>query len=597
MPGLGLGNRTGKARRGGGSVPATPNRAIWFDSDMELDSDDAFAFALMSGEARESGWRIMGASCSSFVSTGAAALRGLLDYHGATTAPVGANKRTTNPALTGYFNMHTAWAPTVADMLGQVGKTNDDFAEVVTAMRTALVAEPRSDNVLVVVGAQGNLAQLLQSPADGISALTGAQLVEAKFSHIAIMGGFEPGNSSQEYNIRNDVAAAIYVADNSPVPLWYLDATLGGSLKCGPSTALSASTNPYRAVQAVMQSVDPGTLDGSGKRLAFDPATTLVAMRGFGALFDGVAGTQVINANGSNTWTDGAGPHYRITRVATVAAINAEMDRLIALGDTPTSPVLSVGAGRLWTPADIASENRLAWYDAQDAASVTHSAGVVSAWVDKWGLRNLAQATAAKRPTYSADTFGTGIGGLAFLDDLLEGAISGLTTSDTLTVCLFAANDPGGNPADARIASFAGAATADWQSGGSIFQINAAGYLYSYVAGANSSGTSILTSIARPISCVIGPDMQIADGGYTNVKVARTAGSVRNDLKARFAFGSAVHGSTEHFRGKIGEVVLLKNAKQIDIERFAGYAAHRRSLITGVSKYSPYKYAAPRVTT
>jgi hypothetical protein len=50
----------------------------------------------------------------------------------------------------------------------------------------------------------------------------------------------------------------------------------------------------------------------------------------------------------------------------------------------------------------------VAWYDASDAASITHVAGAVSQWNDKTaGAAHLTQGTAANKPTYSA----TGLGG------------------------------------------------------------------------------------------------------------------------------------------------------------------------------------------
>ncbi|MCK8784431.1 hypothetical protein M0638_08570 [Roseomonas sp. NAR14] len=55
------------------------------------------------------------------------------------------------------------------------------------------------------------------------------------------------------------------------------------------------------------------------------------------------------------------------------------------------------------------------WYAANDAASVTLASGAVSAWADKGPAgRNLAQATAASRPTVSAGAFPTGRDGIRF---------------------------------------------------------------------------------------------------------------------------------------------------------------------------------------
>jgi hypothetical protein len=60
------------------------------------------------------------------------------------------------------------------------------------------------------------------------------------------------------------------------------------------------------------------------------------------------------------------------------------------------------------TLATIFGSNLVAWYDASDAASITHVAGAVSQWNDKSGNDyHVTQGTAANKPTYSA----TGLGG------------------------------------------------------------------------------------------------------------------------------------------------------------------------------------------
>jgi len=64
----------------------------------------------------------------------------------------------------------------------------------------------------------------------------------------------------------------------------------------------------------------------------------------------------------------------------------------------PFTEVLSSGAA-LWSPAQIAT---VAWYDADDAATITESGGLVSAWADKSGnARTCSQGAGTNQPTYS----------------------------------------------------------------------------------------------------------------------------------------------------------------------------------------------------
>jgi hypothetical protein len=57
----------------------------------------------------------------------------------------------------------------------------------------------------------------------------------------------------------------------------------------------------------------------------------------------------------------------------------------------------------LWTPATSGAPSLALWFDANDAASITHSSGAVSQWNDKSGNANHAsQATSGLKPTYDA---------------------------------------------------------------------------------------------------------------------------------------------------------------------------------------------------
>jgi hypothetical protein len=57
----------------------------------------------------------------------------------------------------------------------------------------------------------------------------------------------------------------------------------------------------------------------------------------------------------------------------------------------------------LWTPATSGAPSLALWFDANDAASITHSSGAVSQWNDKSGNANhAAQATSGLKPTYDA---------------------------------------------------------------------------------------------------------------------------------------------------------------------------------------------------
>jgi subtilisin family serine protease len=87
-----------------------------------------------------------------------------------------------------------------------------------------------------------------------------------------------------------------------------------------------------------------------------------------------------------------------------IATISVTINEVMPVNNAPTvnaGPDQSVfvnGEG-LWSPADITTA---AWFDANDASTITHSNGAVSKWSDKSGNSNDAvQTDSSKKPIYS----------------------------------------------------------------------------------------------------------------------------------------------------------------------------------------------------
>lgn len=93
----------------------------------------------------------------------------------------------------------------------------------------------------------------------------------------------------------------------------------------------------------------------------------------------------------------------------------------------PSKNFLSVSAGAN-TPITCLGAKLFAWYDAQDAASITQSSGAVSQWTDKSGNGNNAtQGTAGNKPSYSATGWNGTKPGITF-----DGTNDYLTTATTI---------------------------------------------------------------------------------------------------------------------------------------------------------------------
>jgi hypothetical protein len=98
--------------------------------------------------------------------------------------------------------------------------SNDALPDAVAVLRRTLAAQPNHSIVLVQVGLAANLAELVESQPDGVSPLSGEELVRDKVKRVEVMAGsFVPINGNDHYleaNVRNGIAAMQQFADQWP---------------------------------------------------------------------------------------------------------------------------------------------------------------------------------------------------------------------------------------------------------------------------------------------------------------------------------------------------------------------------------------------
>lgn len=98
--------------------------------------------------------------------------------------------------------------------------SNDDVQEAVTLLRKTLSTAADNSLVIVQVGLAANLADLVESPADAISALSGFELIRRKVRLVEVMAGaFQPIHGDDHYleaNVRNGIRLMQRFADRWP---------------------------------------------------------------------------------------------------------------------------------------------------------------------------------------------------------------------------------------------------------------------------------------------------------------------------------------------------------------------------------------------
>lgn len=216
----------------------------------------------------------------------------------------------------------------------RAGELDSIYPTANTMYRTVLadlVAKNRQTSILVT-GFASTMADLLRTGSDGISSLTGVQLVEQAVEELVWVAGMLPGPTAEPWNVLNDISDAQYLTDNWPttVPFTWCGIELGDSgLKCGPPLAHNDLLNPVRNAYHVGAGAD-----GAGKRTNWSgPAIWHLAWPGRYTSFAGTNGKVTVSGAGVTEWTTATnrGQRYlQLNGVATVSELNALADSMLA---------------------------------------------------------------------------------------------------------------------------------------------------------------------------------------------------------------------------------------------------------------------------
>lgn len=302
-------------------------------TDLDSDIDDVVAEALLFDMLSEVSMPLSYVSVASRSNTAAHCQRVLLDQARRSSVPVG--QMLTPPTA----NSSTLYNGAVANLkLPVLNRT--DYPDSVVVMRTALAAMPNKSHKIVTIGNLTDYAALLQSPADGISPLTGIELVAAKVISVHSMGGYYPNTATTEANVNGDTPSANYAAANTPVPIFWAPYALGNDVLTRiPTAGFVAETDAY---------VVAWNAYGTTTRQSWDAIPILHAMLGLNGWFTDL-GAHDVNFTSGSTWTpNAAGRNYPLGRSTTATIlrdyINGRVDAFMddyGIKPTPAAPVFT----------------------------------------------------------------------------------------------------------------------------------------------------------------------------------------------------------------------------------------------------------------
>lgn len=242
-----------------------------------------------------------------------------------------------------------------------------------------------------------------------------------------------------------------------------------------------------------------------------------------------------------------------------------------------------MGGIALWTPSELTTA---AWYDAQDASSITHVAGAMSQWNDKSGnAHHLKQSTEADKPTYGTGTEFAGKsvvssdGGDWMVTD------ANFTLSANNTIFLVYSQTGSGRRyflCQGGDSAYIGTQTSNTDfafiHGGASFSHPNAGNPAMFTAVSASANYEMFFDGTSAYASAVEPNLY--DG-----QTAQLVLNSRNTTVSQFSMA-----------GEFAEIIYFNSTlSQADREKVEGYLAHRWGIEGSLPVAHPYKSSAPTI--
>jgi hypothetical protein len=276
---------------------------IVFDTDLDTDCDDVGAMACLHAMANTNEIKILATTVSSNFPYSGPCLDALNLYYGRAELALGVPKREGASTSRG-----SKYAKKVSQQFPSRFETNDDAPSAVKVLREVLAAAEDRSVRLVTVGYLSNVADLLRSPGDGVSPLSGMELAKLKVSHFVVMGGRYPEHLDPGVfgNFKPDPESTVYVANHWPGTIYFSGE--GETVHTGRGRNKLAEDHPLRVAYDLYLGERP-------TRQSWDQVALLFAVRPDADYWTvQVDGGNHIFPNGTNRWVkEDPGDHRLVT--------------------------------------------------------------------------------------------------------------------------------------------------------------------------------------------------------------------------------------------------------------------------------------------
>lgn len=289
---------------------ATKNQPVpvIFDTDMGPDYDDVGAITMLHAFADAGQARILATIASTNYSNVAPVLSVLNTYFNRPDVPIGVPK---GKAISDRDMQH--WSDTLVVRYPHAVKSNDATPDAVTLYRQILAKQPDHSVTVITIGFLTNLADLLDSPADQYSNLSGKALAAKKIKRVVSMAGKFP--AGREYNVFRDSTSSKIVFANWPTPILMSGFEIGEQIHSGLPLTQNARIQ-HSPVKDVFRISLPKAAEDKNGRMSWDQTAVLVGVKGHEPYYTVKSGRLTMNPDGSNGWDNsGKGHQYLVVKM------------------------------------------------------------------------------------------------------------------------------------------------------------------------------------------------------------------------------------------------------------------------------------------
>jgi inosine-uridine nucleoside N-ribohydrolase len=268
---------------------------IILDTDIGPDYDDVGAMAVLHAMADSGKVEILGIFSSNSDSLVVPTIDVLNTWFGRPEILTGSPKK---GGVSLSASQH--WPDSLVSRFPHKIKSSRVAPDAVAGYRQILASQPDHSVTIVTIGFLTNLSNLLQSPPDRVSPLSGKGLSQKKVKRLVSMAGGFP--SGKEFNVHMDSPASKNCFENWPTEIIFSGFEIGEKVKTGLRLVRQAGAeNPVREAFRIAMS---GSKEDHGGRMSWDQTAIIIAVYGPEPFFTSVKGNIRVNSDGSNKWEE-----------------------------------------------------------------------------------------------------------------------------------------------------------------------------------------------------------------------------------------------------------------------------------------------------